>query len=96
MLSARRVNQDSVHVSVTIGLKRHPNGEFRHEKLPAAFRAEAEFRKSPPGWQLDCQEVVVPNDSEHSFTLRFISTRVDVKDRRINRNLSVLRDSRSF
>ena len=96
MLSARRVDQDSVHVSVTIGLKRHPNREFRHEKLPSAFRAEAEFRKSTPDWQLDCQEIVVPSDGEHSLTLRFIPTRVGVKARRINGNLRVLRDSLSL
>ena len=94
MLSSRRVNQASVHVSITIGLKRHPNREFRHEELPSAFRAEAEFRKSPPDWQLDCQEIVVPSDGEHSLTLRFIPTRVGVKATRINGNLCVLRDSR--
>jgi hypothetical protein len=95
VLSARRVDQQSAHASVPVGLKRDPNRELGNEKVPSALRTEAEFRKSPASGQLDGQELAVSNDVEYSLTLCFIPTRVSIKDRRMKVDLSVLRTERA-
>src|SRR5260370_25848105 len=53
LLSARRVDQQSVYASVTVDLNYDPKGKLRGEKIPHALRTEASFWKPPVGPQFD-------------------------------------------
>lgn len=79
-LAPRRVNQEPGNLALLVGLKRDAKRQFRSEKVLEAFRPEAQFRKSPIGWQLYCQGRSFACDDER-LAPGGIPASVAVKDR---------------